>query len=220
MKFTEQQLSEALKAKLTANGKKMSVSDRTLAAMVKKDFKHADDEVELDAYASEILGSYEELEGNYRKDISDRYKQLEEENARQAEQQQQQQKSGAKGEPDGDKGELAQLREALQKLIDRETAREKAQAVAERKASLQAKFKEKGINDDEWVNAQLSLMAIDEKTDVDSTAESVLKLYNQANAHFTPDTTPRGAGRNNPADPSNAFDAYKKAKGLGKKSIV
>ena len=71
MKFTKEQLKEALKAKLTVNGRKTPLTDRTLQSQSETLYKFATEETELADFVSTIYPSIEGLEGQYRKDYSD-----------------------------------------------------------------------------------------------------------------------------------------------------
>ena len=74
MKFTNEQLAEALKAKLTPNGKKLAMSERTLKANVERLYKRlekSENDDELDDVVMEYLPDFQEIDGNVRKDNSD-----------------------------------------------------------------------------------------------------------------------------------------------------
>ena len=74
MKFTNEQLTEALKAKLTPNGKKLAMSERTLKANVERLYKRlekSENDDELDDVVKEYVPDFQEIDGNVRKDNSD-----------------------------------------------------------------------------------------------------------------------------------------------------
>ena len=178
MKFEKEALSKAIKAKLTAGGKHLSMSEKTLNDMVSNHYQFVTEETELDDFVQKILPTYESLEGNYRKDNADFAKKWKEEHP----------------EPTPDKDEVkkdneksddvtAKLLARLEALENNLADREQKALLAQKKADLKAKLKEKGIDDDEWAEDYISGLTIDKDTDVDSRTETALKLFNKANSH-------------------------------------
>ncbi len=187
MKFTKEQLAEALKAKLTPNGKKLAMSERTLTGHVEKIYKRlekADDESELDDAVAEYLPDFEDIDGNIRKDNADFIKAYKDKKD-------DVDKKDISG--DGD-SRLDEILKEIQELRD-ERALEKAKGEAERKRSaILVKFKEKGIKDDKWAQAYLKKLKIDSETDVDSETSDALALYNLQHTNIDIDINPGGTG--------------------------
>lgn len=72
MKFTKQQLLDTLKAKLTANGKHLSISEKTIKSLSDSHFDLlVGEDTELDDLVKKILPQYVSLNGNYEKDNAD-----------------------------------------------------------------------------------------------------------------------------------------------------
>lgn len=202
MKFTKEQFSEALKAKLTANGKKLAQSDRTFNAHVERIYKRLekrDDDSELDDTVAEYLPDFEDIEGNMRKDNSDFIKNWEKDH------------KPADKQVDKPKDEPEDKYDALMKEIENlkkenETAK-RERNVAEKKSKLLSMFKEKGIDDEKWASAYLSKLAISEDMDDDKEASDALSLFNKANSHTSVQTP--GAAGGGSSDDSSSFDDIK-----------
>ena len=72
MKFTKQQLLDSLKAKLTENGKRLSISERTIKSLCDSHYDLlVNEETELNDLVGKILPQYVSLNGNYEKDNAD-----------------------------------------------------------------------------------------------------------------------------------------------------
>ena len=80
MKFTKQQLLDALKGKLTENGKHLSISEKTIKSLSDSHYDLlVNEETELDDLVGKILPQYVSLNGNYEKDNADFIKKWREE---------------------------------------------------------------------------------------------------------------------------------------------
>ena len=72
MKFTKEQLLDSLKAKLTANGKHLSISEKTIKSLCDSHYELlVNEETELDSLVEKILPQYVSLNGNYEKENAD-----------------------------------------------------------------------------------------------------------------------------------------------------
>ena len=75
----------------------------------------------------------------------------------------------------------------------KEADRSKEAVLAQKKKDLLKAMKEKGIKDEQWSNAFISEISITEDMDIESKADSFLKIYNKSQAaHPTKGTTPLG----------------------------
>lgn len=196
MKFTKEQFSEALKTKLTANGKKLSESEQTFSKNVERIYKRLEkheSEDELNDVVTDYLPDFEEIEGQLRHDKSEFIKEWEKKNPK------------PKEEPHNETQTETQRLEAMQKqiqeLLDKQKATETAQSVAAKKSAIISSLKEKNVTDADWVNAQMELISISADTDVEATTSKVLGLYNKLNAGGGDHNTPKGAGGGTPDKP-------------------
>lgn len=207
MKFTQSELLEKLKAKLTAGGKKLAISEKTLTSQVETLYKYGvKEETELEDFVKEVLPTLETLEGNYRKDNSEFIKKWEKEHP--------DTKPTPPApptppmdpkNPNGGDERLEALLKAVEDLKKDISESKRQKTISEKRASLIAKFKEKGVKDEEWITQYLDDTAINEETDIDEKAEKALKLYNKSQSKHDPDPTPTPPGGN----PSNGQDDYK-----------
>ena len=202
MKFTGEQLTEALKAKLTPNGKKLAMSERTLKANVERLYKRLEksgNEDELDDVVEEYLPDFQEVDGNIRKDNSDFVNDWKKEHP--------------DPKPDGDDKNKTKPADGdrfdaiLKEIQELKAEREKdkaEKAAREKRAELLATFKKEGIEDEDWASSYLKKLNVDANTDTEAETKDALALYNKSKAHVGADTTPGRAGGGT-ADPKDEF---------------
>lgn len=201
MKFTKKQLLDTLKGKLTANGKHLSISDKTITSLSDSHYDLlVNEETELDDFVSRILPQFVTLNGNYEKDNSDFIKSWQKDHPS---------GNGSKGEGNGnadDNGngngngngggsnpELNALLERLKKLEEKEAAVEAERTLSQKRSELRAKLKEKGVKDDKWAETYLKKLTITNDSDLDEEASDALEFYNMAHSSTT-HNTPGGSG--------------------------
>lgn len=193
MKFTKEQLSEALKAKLTNNGKKnLAMSDRSFNGKVERLYKRLEkasdkDELELDATVSEYLEDFQEDDNNVRNDNSKFVKEWEKNHPAKEDKEKE-------DEGKGDESKLDKLLKEIQDLKSEREEEKKAKAVSDKRNQLKSALKGKEVKNEEWINDQLELIHIDSETDVDALTERMVKSYNKFSSNTPPDITPGGAG--------------------------
>ena len=159
MKFTNEQLTEALKAKLTPNGKKLAMSERTLKANVERLYKRlekSENDDELDDVVKEYLPDFQEIDGNVRKDNSDFVNTWKKEHP-DPKPDDKDDKDKPDDKPDNRLDVL--LKEVQEMKAERE--KDKAERAAkEKRTELLAKFKSEGIEDEDalprWWHARRS----------------------------------------------------------------
>lgn len=198
MKFTKEQLAEKLKAQLTANGKKLAMSERTLNGHVERIYKRLektnDEELELNATVEDYFPDFEELEGNYRKDNADFIKDWETKHPAPKDVPA---NEPPKPTPSGDEKYNALFKQVEE--IRKERENEKTQKAIELKRSeLISKFKADGVNDDEWLNDYVNCINISSDTDVDAQSKIAVKLFNKSQSHQNPNITPISTGGGEP----------------------
>lgn len=196
MKFTKEQFSEALKAKLTNNGKKnLAMSERSFNEEVEDIYADLEEssnneELELADAVGKKIKRLERIDNNVRNDNSKFVKEWEKNHP---------QKNDGDGNGDGNgdggnKSELQKMQEQINSLLKREEENNKAKAVSEKRSQLKSALKGKDVKNEDWINDQLELIHIDSETDVDALTERLVKSYNKFNANTPPDITPGGTG--------------------------
>lgn len=194
MKFTKEQFSEALKVKLTNNGKKnLAMSERSFNGKVERIYKRLEkasdkDELELDDTVSEYLDDLQEDDNNIRNDNSKFVKEWEKNHPDKKDD------KDDKKDDKKDKDKLDLLLEEIQTLKAEREQEKSAKAISEKRNSLKSALKGKDVKNEDWINDQLELIHIDSETDVDALTERLLKSYNKFNANTPPDITPGGTG--------------------------
>ncbi len=193
MKFTKEQFSEALKVKLTNNGKKnLAMSERSFNGKVERIYKRLEkasdkDEWELDDVVADYLDDLQEDDNNIRNDNSKFIKEWEKNHPNKDD----------RSDNKDDKGDESKLDKLLKELQDLKSEREeekKIKAISDKRNQLKLALKGKEVKNEDWINDQLELIHIDSETDVDALTERLVKSYNKFNAYTPPDITPGGTG--------------------------
>lgn len=193
MKFTKEQLSEALKAKLTNNGKKnLAMSERSFNGKVERIYKRLEkasdkDELELDDVVADYLDDLQEDDNNIRNDNSKFIKEWEKNHPNKDDR-------SDKKDDKGDESKLDKLLKELQDLKSEREEEKRAKTISEKRNQLKSALKGKEVKNEDWINDQLELIHIDSETDVDALTERLVKSYNKFNANTPPDITPGGTG--------------------------
>lgn len=193
MKFTKEQLSEALKAKLTNNGKKnLAMSERSFNGKVERIYKRLEkasdkDELELDDVVADYLDDLQEDDNNIRNDNSKFVKEWEKNHPGKDD-------KGNNKDGEGDESKLDKLLKELQDLKSEREEEKKAKAISEKRNQLKSALKGKEVKNEDWINDQLELIHIDSETDVEALTEKLVNSYNKFSANTPPDITPGGAG--------------------------
>jgi hypothetical protein len=185
MKFTKQQLLDALKEKLTENGKHLSVSEKTMRSLSDSHYELlANEETELDELVGKVLSQYVSLNGNYEKDNADFIKKWKEEHP---------EKTGEGKVTEGESSEeMKKLLERIATLEEKNTLAENEKLVSAKRNELQAKFKEKGIKDGKWTQKYIEKLALTPETDIEKETADALDIYNLSRSKsglVTPGTT-------------------------------
>lgn len=193
MKFTKEQFSEALKVKLTNNGKKnLAMSERSFNGKVERIYKRLEkasdkDELELDDVVADYLDDLQEDDNNIRNDNSKFIKEWEKNHPNKDD----------RSDNKDDKGDESKLDKLLKELQDLKSEREEEKnikAISDKRNQLKLALKGKEVKNEDWINDQLELIHIDSETDVDALTERLVKSYNKFNANTPPDITPGGTG--------------------------
>ena len=193
MKFTKEQLLDALKAKLTANGKHLSISEKTIKSLSDSHYDLlVSEETEISDLVSKILPQYVSLNGNYEKDNADFIKKWKEDHP------EPKPKPNGAPNPDDNPSEVEKkLLERLEALERKEAEAEAARLTSVKRGELLDKFKEKGISDDKWINAYLKKLSISKDTDIEAETADALDFYNLSHANSGGRNTPGNSGSNN-----------------------
>lgn len=188
MKFTKSELLDTLKGKLTANGKHLSISEKTIKSLSDSHYDLlVNEETELDDLVKKILPQYVSLNGNYEKDNADFIKKWNEEHP--ADKPKPQDKPSNTPDDEFTK----KLLERLDALEKKDAENEAAKLVSQKRSELLAMFKEKGIKDTKWADKYLSKLNITKDTDLEQETSDALDFYNLS--HSKPsNNTPGGAG--------------------------
>lgn len=199
MKFTEEQFSEALKTKITNNGKKnLCMSERTFKSNVKRIYerleKFNDEELELNDAVTEYTPDFEDIEGNMRKDNSDFIKKWNKEHPENHDDQ------TKKDEKDGnqDETELQKLQKQVAALLKREEENTAMQKMDYYKADVKRLLGEK-LKDFEqsngWIERRLKGYAFNPEADKDELVEMLVEDFNADYSGIEPSDTPKKTSR-------------------------
>lgn len=184
MKFTREQANKELVAKMTANGEKLSVSDRTINEHLDTLMPLMGEEMELQDFIEKCLPLFKSTDANVRNDVSVGIREYKAANPVVEPQKTSQEPTAQRG------GEYADLLKRIEELENEKARASKEKKVGTIKEEIVSKLKSKGVKDDEWINALLSEVTVTEDFQVDAKVESYLGLYNKQNAMIDPIQTP------------------------------
>lgn len=195
MKFTNEQAVEALRAELTNKGRKTQhMFDRTLAGLTEKlAEKLATEETGLPDFVADVIEILNIVEGDARKKNSDYAKYRE---------------SHPDKEPTDDpeppkpaeNPEMKALMERIAALEKDKQDSERKSTIAQKRRDVEAKLKEKGVKDEEWIELQLSKVNFERDFEVDAEVDDYVKLYNKSKANDgkgVPPANPQGGSVDN-----------------------
>lgn len=196
MKFTKEEASKELTAKIPQAGQTLNLSERSVNEMLDKLLPLlANDETELDAFVESVLPMFVVADGNVKHDVSRGIMDYQEKNPVVTPPT----KGKGKGEEEDDAMTKALAR--IEELERKNAENERKSQLSLRRAEIVSKMKEKGVKDKEWVNELLDNVSIDgAEFDVEAKVESYVKMYNKSLAINDPDATPRRAGGGNGED--------------------
>lgn len=205
MKFTKEQAFEHLKGLLTENGKTpLHMSERsineqldTLMPLI------ADDEMELDAFVEKVTPTFKTMNSNAKNDQSAFVNDWKEKHP--------EQKPPQNTPPANETPEMKAMRERLEALEKKETERQESVTLSEKRTSILAKLKEKGIKDEEWCKGMLDEINITKDINVDDKVASLVTFYNKYKASSRGVYTPKG-GPSSSDDGKSEFDDVKQAR--------
>lgn len=209
MKFTIEDVCKELAKKLTANGEKLNLSERsikeqaeTLTALL------ANDETEIADFVEKVLPLMRTTNNNIRNDVSAGIKEYKEKNPSTEKQ------TKTTQEPVKDDKEPSELEKRLAELEKRLAAADKKSLIENRKNEIISKMKEKGIKDVSWVGTFLDEVNLDgDDFDATAKAEKYITMFNKKEATVSPDITPNSANGSKDAE-KRIKDKIKAAKAL------
>lgn len=181
MKFTKEEAFEKIKSNLTKNKKTLQMSERSINEQLETLMNIvANDEMELDDFISKVQPMFNTMDANVGNDRSEFVKEWKLKHP---------EKKGEEKIEDEKKPEETVTDPTLKSLLEEVKALkqgfEEARAeksIATKRNDLLKVMREKGIKNEQWANDYLAEIAITEDLDVESRAESALKLYNRSSA--------------------------------------
>ena len=186
MKFTKEEAYKELVGKLTAKGEALNLSERTTKRFLETLMKKlVNDETELSDFIKDVYDDFKELDGNYRKDNSDFIKRWNEEHPTP-----QTPPNASTPKKDEEKSDLEKRLEAMEKELE---SKKKTEIIDGIRNNLLVTMKSKGITDEEWAKEFISEINITEDFDVETKAESYLKIFNKSHANVASNITPFGS---------------------------
>lgn len=189
MKFTKEDANKELVARMTANGERLSMSDRTINEHIDTLMPFVGEEMELQDFIDKALPLFKSTNSNVRNDVSAGIKAYKDTNPVPSNPQ------PTKSNEQQPTGDYADLLKRVKELEDEKARVNKEKKVGNIKQDVISKLKAEGVKDDEWINSLLSEVNITEDFDVDTKVKSYLGLYNKQNSDVnpvTPPTTPKG----------------------------
>lgn len=190
MKFTQTDAAKKISSILTRGGKDPQLSDRTIAENIDSLMKAlVNDETELDDFIKIAEPMFKTWQANLKKDNSDFIQRWNEEHPTENPSEKPENKGAA------DTTETKSLLDRISALENELKENAKRLSMDSKRKELVNKCKEKGINDDDWLNALVAEVNITDDLDVEAKADAWLTLYNGSKATqgvALPPENPRG----------------------------
>ena len=184
MKFTKEDASKELVARMTAKGEKLNLSQRSVNEQVEHLYTLvANEEMELADFVEKVLPFVKTSDANVRNDVSQGIKDYKTQNPIV----EPKKEPIVKVEPTDPNKELLERLEALEKKNRENELKLHNQNV---KSNLSSKMKELGIKNAKWIDMMLDNIAITDDFDIDTNAKKYLELYNTMQADVDPSVTP------------------------------
>lgn len=204
MKFTIEEVCKELAKRLTPNGEKLNLSERSIREQAETLLPIiANDDTELADFVEKILPIFKTADNNIRNDVSLGIKDFKDKNPLP--------KIQVKDE--GDNNKSSELEKRLAELEKKLADADKRSMIEKRKSEVVAKMKEKGVKDISWINSLLEEVNLDvEDFDVDARSEKYLTMYNKKVSNIQKDVTPDEAKSSDIAEEKRILNKIKDAK--------
>lgn len=184
MKFTKEDARKELSTRIVANGETLSLSERSINEQLDTLMSLlANEETELEDFVTSVVPLFRTANANIRNDVSAGIKSYQDKHPEVKAQQNED--KNLKDDPD------TEIEKRLKALEEELYAARSEKRVSDVKRDIIAKLKEKGVKDEEWANALLNEISIDEDFNVDAKVESYVSLYNKSNSQTPESVTPQ-----------------------------
>lgn len=191
MKFTNEDAYKKLVAKLTANGEKLNLSQRSINEQIEALLPLvANDEMELEDFVDKVLPLVKTANSNVRNDVSQGIKDYINEHPKNP-QTNTTQTPQTTTTTSNTQDELIKRLEALENLNKQQEKELKVRGI---KSQLTNKLKELGVKSDKWLESLIANINIDEDFNVEEKAQGYLELYNTMQSEIDVNVTPAQAG--------------------------
>ena len=189
MKFTLEEGYNGIVAKIKEKEANPLLNERGIKDLLQDDIDFMTEhniEVELETYIEKKLKKFQSIDGNIRKVNSTTINKAIEDalNDYKAKNTPLKKKVQKKGDDDPIKDDEAlealrvELSEQIKSLQDKNSAYELEKSIQNKRGLILAKFKEKGIEDKDWIESIFDIAEVKDNTDVDAYVEKGLKLNN------------------------------------------
>lgn len=197
MKFTKEDALKELEARMTANGEKLNLSQRSINEQLETLIPLiASDETEIADFIDKTLPLFKTADANVRNDVSVGISEFKK-NYKPADDKKTDVVVDDKKDDVTDPT-IAALLKRLSDLEDESKAAKERALISDKKKSFLAKVKELGVEDEEWVSDYADVVTFNSELDVDTMAETCLKFYNKTKSTINEVVTPkRGGGGSN-----------------------
>lgn len=186
MKFTQEEAYKDLVARMTANGEKLNLSERSINEQLEKLIALvANEEMEITSFVDSVLPFVKTADANVRNDVSYGINEYKKNNPIQ-----EPKKNVVEDKVDPN----AELIARLAALENELSESKKQRALSDIKGSLINEMKKKGIKDEDWINSFVSEVNITEDFDVNAKAEHYVGVYNKMCSKVKSNITPQESG--------------------------
>lgn len=187
MKFTKDDASKELVARLTANKETLNLSTRSIDEQTEQLLSLiANDEMELTDFVDKVLPFVKTANANVRNDVSQGIKDYKDKNPIV--------QPNPTPKPNTPSDANAELLARLEALETKNREAELALRNQSIKIDLSNKVKDLGVKNEKWIEAMIGNVSITEDFNVEEKANDLLTLYNSMMANVDPSVTPNSTG--------------------------
>ena len=187
MKFTKEDASKELVARLTANKDTLNLSTRSIDEQTEQLLSLiGNEEMELTDFVDKVLPFVKTANANVRNDVSQGIKDYKDKNPIV--------QPSPTPKPNTPSEANAELLARLEALETKNREAELALRNQSIKNDLSNKVKDLGVKNEKWIEAMIGNVSITEDFNVEEKANDLLTLYNSMMANVDPSVTPVGTG--------------------------
>lgn len=191
MALSKENLYKQIVQKMTANGEKLGLSERSINEQLDTliPLFGSDENITEEDFITKTLSLFQTANNNIKNDVSVGIKNFKKE----FEDKNDKNKPNAGG--NGNEDQLEKLLERIKVLEDNNNKFQLEKTLKEKKSSIKTYLKEKGVDNENWINLIIDQVSIGDNDDVEEKGKQLLDMYNSMKADPNLNITPNGGSQ-------------------------